>query len=260
MNETPIQTPQAEEVKPMSLSDKLVGVFASPSELYDNVRQTPPTNSNWLIPTLILIVVGVVMAYLMTSNPTLSDQMKRMASEQMEKGLTKQLASGKITQEQANQARDQMSGMGATGALIFTYVSAILGPFFALFLGGLVFWLLGKGVMKATSPYMKVVEVVGLTFFIATLESVVTTILCIGMNSIFASPSLALLISDFSIENKMHLLAASMNVFTFWTLAVTSIGLARLFQKDVPKVLVLVFALWILWTLFKVFGLTALRG
>jgi hypothetical protein len=260
MNETPIQTPQAEEVKPMSLSDKLVGVFASPSELYDNVRQTPPTSSNWLIPTLILIVVGVVMAYLMTSNPTLSDQMKRMASEQMEKGLTKQLASGKITQEQANQARDQMSGMGATGALIFTYVSAILGPFFALFLGGLVFWLLGKGVMKATSPYMKVVEVVGLTFFIATLESVVTTILCIGMNSIFASPSLALLISDFSIENKMHLLAASMNVFTFWTLAVTSIGLARLFQKDVPKVLVLVFALWILWTLFKVFGLTALRG
>ena len=260
MNETPIQTPQAEEVKPMSLSDKLVGVFASPSELYDNVRQTPPTSSNWLIPTLILIVVGVVMAYLMTSNPTLSDQMKRMASEQMEKGLTKQLASGKITQEQANQARDQMSGMGATGALIFTYVSAILGPFFALFLGALVFWLLGKGVMKATSPYMKVVEVVGLTFFIATLESVVTTILCIGMNSIFASPSLALLISDFSIENKMHLLAASMNVFTFWTLAVTSIGLARLFQKDVPKVLVLVFALWILWTLFKVFGLTALRG
>ena len=260
MNETPIQTPQAEEVKPMSLSDKLVGVFASPSELYDNVRQTPPTSSNWLIPTLILIVVGVIMAYLITSNPTLSDQMKRMASEQMEKGLTKQLAAGKITQEQANQARDQMSGMGATGALIFTYVSAILGPFFALFLGALVFWLLGKGVMKATSPYMKVVEVVGLTFFIATLESVVTTILCIGMNSIFASPSLALLISDFSIENKMHLLAAAMNVFTFWTLAVTSIGLARLFQKDFPKVLVLVFALWILWTLFKVFGLTALRG
>jgi hypothetical protein len=50
------------------------------------------------------------------------------------------------------------------------------------------------------------------------------------------------------------------NVFTFWTLGVTSIGLSRLFQKDLPKVLVLVFALWILWTLFKVFGLTALRG
>jgi hypothetical protein len=259
MNETPVQTPQAEEVKPMSFSDKLVGVFASPSELYDNVRQTPPTSSNWVIPTLILVVVGVIMAYLITSNPTLSDQMKRMASEQMERGLQKQLAAGKMTQEQANQARDQMSGMGATGTLIFTYASAVLGPFFALFLGGLVFWLLGKGVMKATSPYMKVVEVVGLTFFIGTLESVVTTILAIGMNSIFASPSLALLISDFSIENKMHLLAASINVFTFWTLTVTGIGLARLFQKDVPKVLVLVFALWVLWTLFKVFGLTALR-
>ena len=260
MNETPIQAPPAEQAKPMSFTDKLVGVLSSPSELYDNVRETPPTSSNWVIPTLILLVVGLIMAYLITSNPTLSDQMKRMTSEQMEKGLQKQLAAGKMTQEQANQARDRMSGMGATGALIFSYVSAAVGPFFALFLGSLVFWLLGKGVMKATSPYMKVVEVVGLTFFIATIESVVTTILAIGMNSMFASPSLALFITDFNIENKMHLLAGSMNVFTFWTLGVTSIGLSRLFQKDLPKVLVLVFALWILWTLFKVFGLTALRG
>jgi hypothetical protein len=259
MNETPLQAPPAEEVKPMSLSDKFVGVFASPSEVYDKVRQTPPTSSNWLIPTLVLVVVGVIMAYLVVSNPTLSDQMKRMASEQMEKGLAKQLAAGKITQEQANQARDQMSGMGETGTLIFKYVAAVAGPFFSLFLASLVYWLLGKGVMKATAPYMKVVEVVGLTFFIVAIESVVTTILSIGMNSIFASPSLALLISDFSIENKMHLLAASMNVFTFWTLTVTSIGLARLFQKDLPKVLVLVFALWIVWVLFSVFGLTALR-
>jgi hypothetical protein len=143
--------------------------------------------------------------------------------------------------------------------MIFKYVAAVVGPFLSLFFGGLVYWLLGKWVMKATAPYMKVVEVVGLTFFIVTIESVVTTILSIGMNSIFASPSLGLLISDFSIENKMHLLASSMNVFTFWTLTVTSIGLARLFQKDLPKVLVLVFALWILWILFTIFGLGALR-
>jgi hypothetical protein len=258
MNESPLQAPQAEEVKPMSLSDKLVGVFASPSELFDNVRQTPPTNSNWLIPTLILVVVGVIMAYLVLSNPTLSDQMKRIASEQMEKGMAKRIAEGKMTQEQANQARD-MAGLGETSTMIIKYVSAVAGPFFSLFLASLFYWLLGKGVMKATAPYMKVVEVVGLTFFIVTIETVVTTILSIGMNSIFASPSLALLISDFSIENKMHLLASSMNVFTFWTLTVTSIGLARLFEKDLPKVLVLVFALWIIWVLFSVFGLTALR-
>jgi hypothetical protein len=209
---------------------------------------------------LTLIVVGTIMAFLFASNPTLSDQLKRLTSEQMEKGLQKQLAAGKMTQEQANQARDQMSGMGATGAMIIIYATAILGPVLSLFVGGLVFWLLGKGVMKTSSPYMKVVEVVGLTFFISTLESIVTVILTIGMSSMFASPSLALFISDFSVDNKMHALAASVNVFTFWTLGVTSIGLSRLFQKDLSKVLVLVFALWILWTLFKVFGLGALRG
>jgi hypothetical protein len=46
---------------------------------------------------------------------------------------------------------------------------------------------------------------------------------------------------------------SKMNVFTFWVLAVTSIGLSKLFRRDLPKVLVLVVVLWILWTVITVF-------
>jgi hypothetical protein len=137
---------------------------------------------------------------------------------------------------------------------------AVVGPFITLFLVSLVYWLLGKGVMKAVVPYWKVAEVVGLAFFITVLDTVVTTILMFGLDQIFAVPSLSLLIPDFSIENKFHLLAASMNIFTFWNLGVIGIGLSRIFQRDFPKVLVLVVALWLLWTLTMVFGMTALRG
>jgi len=258
MNETP--APPTEQVKPMSFTDKLVGIFSSPGELFDNVRQTPPTNSNWVIPTLVLIVVGLVMAYVLTTNPTLSDQMSRIASEQMEKSFQKQIAAGKMTQEQANQARDQVAGFGTKGPIIFSYVSAVIGPFVLVFLPALIYWLLGKWVMKAAAPFMKVAEVVGLTLFIVALETLVTVILQIGLNSLFASPSLAIFISNFSVDNTMHSLASKINVFTFWELVVVSIGLARLFMKDMPKVLVLVFALWILWTLLTVFGGAALRG
>jgi len=258
MNETP--APPTEAVTPMSFTDKLVGVFSSPGELYDNVRQTPPTGSNWVIPTLILIVVGLVMAYVLTTNPTLSDQMTRMASEQMEKSLQKQIASGKLTQEQANQARDNMQAYGTKGPIIFSYATALIGPFFLVFIPGLIYWLLGKWVMKVSVPFMKVAEVVGLTLLIVSLESIVTLILQIGMNSLFASPSLAIFISNFSVDNTMHALAAKANIFTIWELVVVSIGLARLFMKDMPKVLVLVFALWVLWTVVTVFGGAALRG
>ncbi|HTO94018.1 MAG TPA: YIP1 family protein [Bacteroidota bacterium] len=258
MNETP--APPTEPVKQMSFTDKLAGIFSSPGDVYENVRQTPPTSSNWFLPVVILVVIGLIMAYVLTTNPTLADQMKRIASEQMEKGLQKQIAAGKMTQEQANQARDQMESFGSKGPLIFSYVSAVVGPFLLVFIPGLVYWLLGKWVMKVSVPFMKVAEVVGLTLFIASLESIITLILQIGMNSVFASPSLAIFISNFSLDNTMHALASKINIFTIWTLIVTSIGLARLFMKDMPKVLVLVFALWILWTVITVFGGAALRG
>ena len=72
------------------------------------------------------------------------------------------------------------------------------------------------------------------------------------MDSITATPSLGAFVSDFDHSNKLHSALAKMNIFTFWDLSVVSIGLSRLFQRDLPKVLVIVFALWIVWTVFSV--------
>jgi len=248
------------QAEPMSFTDKLVNIFASPGELYENVRLTPVTHGNWLIPTLILVVVGALLGYAVMTNPSLSDQFKRMASQEMEKAFEKQVQQGKMTAEQVEQAREQAAQFGSIGVIMTRIGGAVVGPFITLFLVSLVYWLLGKGVMKAVVPYWKVAEVVGLAFFITVLDTVVTTILMFGLDQIFAVPSLSLLIPDFSIENKFHLLAASMNIFTFWNLGVIGIGLSRIFQRDFPKVLVLVVALWLLWTLTMVFGMTALRG
>jgi hypothetical protein len=93
---------------------------------------------------------------------------------------------------------------------------------------------------------MKVVEVYGLTFYIGALGVLVTAALRYGLQSFHASPSLALFVLPFDIHNKLHIALAMLNVFTIWGLIVTSIGLAKLFQRDFPKVLVLIFAVWIL--------------
>jgi hypothetical protein len=69
----------------------------------------------------------------------------------------------------------------------------------------------------------------------------------VAMDSIYASPSLAVFVSNFSMENKLHLALAKVNVFTIWTLVVVSIGLAKIFQRDYPKVLTLILAIWVLW-------------
>jgi len=245
MNEQP--TP-AEQVKPMSFMEKLTNVFAAPGELYENVRLTPRTNSNWFVPWVIFAIVALIMGQLLLSNPSLTDQLGAVIKKQIDK----QVQEGKVPPERAEQAYEQFAKPGSLMFTITQVAGAVLGSLIVLFGLGLIYWLLGKTVMKASAPYMKVVEVVGLTFFIGVLEQIVTTVLMFVFDSIFASPSLALFVSQFDLENKFHLALSKFNVFSFWSMAVVSIGLSKLFQRDFAKVFVLVLVLWVLWSVFSI--------
>jgi hypothetical protein len=235
------QTVTPEPVKSMSFTDKIAGVFASPGELYENVRLTPRTASNWVIPTLILIVLSIAATFLVMNDPVLMDQMMAPQRE----ALAKAVQEGRITQDVADR-QAQMMGSGSPIFLIGLLVGTPISLFVMLFLFSFVFWLIGKLVMKSTAPFMKVVEVYGLTFYISALGLLVTAALRYGLQSFHASPSLALFVLPFDVHNKLHIALAMLNVFTIWGLVVTSIGLAKLFQRDFPKVLVLIFAVWIL--------------
>jgi hypothetical protein len=238
-----------EQVKPMPLMERLTNVFAAPGELYENVRLTPKTASNWLVPWIIFAVVAVIMGQVMMSNPSLTDQLGAVIRQKLEK----QVQEGKMPSEQADRAFE----FTRPGSMMFTITriaGSVVGPLIALFVLGLIYWVLGKSVMKAPSPYMKVVEVVGLTFLIGALEQIVTTLLMFLFDSIFASPSLALVVSNFNLENKLHVILSKINIFTFWSMAVLSIGLSKLFQRDFPKVLVLVLVLWIIWVVVSIFA------
>lgn len=255
MQDTSAPPPSGEQaVPPMSFTEKMTNIFASPGELYENVRDTGATASNWIVPLIIFIIIAFVTSWITMHNPSLASQLKDQISQQTEKSLQEAIQSGKMTPEQAEQSRQQMEQFtdpSSPWMMITTAGSLIIVIPIGLFLVCLVYWLLGKTVMKSASPYMKVVEVVGLTFFIGCLEAIVTVIMAIGFDKLHAGPNLALaVLGDFSLENKFHLLLSKVNVFTIWSLVVTSIGLSKIFSKDLNKVLVLVFALWILWVVF----------
>jgi uncharacterized membrane protein YphA (DoxX/SURF4 family) len=258
---TPMRTPMenqqpttTEHIKPMPLFERVANVFAAPGELFENVRLTAPTASNWIIPLILMIIVAVAMSQLVISNPSLRDQMGALIKKSMEESVQ----SGRMTQEQADQAYEQFASPSSTMAMVIRLVATIAGIPIVLFVVALAYWLLGKWGMKATAPYMKVVEIIGLTFLIGALESLITTIMMFLMDSLYASPSLGLaVLKDFDIQNKLHVALAKVNVFTLWSLAVTSVGLSKLFQRDFAKVAVLVFALWIVWCVVSI--LTGIR-
>jgi hypothetical protein len=241
------QAPPATAAAPMSFGEKVVNIFTAPGELFENVRLTGKTTSNWLLPMLLFIVVSVLLNQLIFTNPSLVEQMSTL----MHKSIDEAVAKGSMTATQAEQA-EQFMKPDSMMFRIQSIVGILLISPIALFLLSLVYWLLGKWGMSASAPYMKVVEVTGLTFLISILESIVTTLLQYGMDSLFAGPHLALFVANYDLQNKLHMALTKVNLFTIWDLTVVSIGLSKLFQRHLPKVLVLVFALWIIWSVFTV--------
>ncbi len=250
------QLTTSEPVQPMSFAEKLTNIFASPGELFENVRLTGKASSNWLVPWILFVVVAIIMGQLIVHNASLADQLGAV----IKKGFDKSVQEGKMPQESADQVYEKFAKPGSTWFTLFQIGGATFGSFAMLFVLSLLYWLIGKSAMKGSAPYMKVVEVVGLTFFIVALEQVVTTMLMFIMDSITATPSLGIFVKNFDMENKLHVALSKINVFTFWNLSVASVGLSKLFQRDLPKVLVLVFALWILWSLVSIFTGVRMTG
>jgi len=238
-----------QEDKRLSLPDRAVHLISAPAITFADVAETPPTRGNWLVPLIVFTLVSVISTQLLLSNPSLSEQFKAVVLEQ----LATAVESGTFTKEEAELQYERFG----PGSLLFTIVSLgglIITPCVTLFALGLLYWLIGRSAMTASAPYMKVIEIVGLTYLVRTLESIAATILMLVTESIYATPSLALLVlAEFDMDNLLHLALSRMNVFTFWILYLTSMGLSHLYQRDFPKVLVLILSLWILWSLGTLF-------
>jgi hypothetical protein len=236
----------------MSLGGRLFNVFATPGDVFQELKTTPVSTANWLVPALMLIVVSWLAAWLIFSQ----DSIKHQLSEITDQAIQKQIERTHISEQQAEQAR----AMGEKWAGISSKIGAVLAPvvggFVTPFFWGLIVWLVGAKGLKGNFPYMKAVEVVGLANMIGVLEVIVKTLLVVGLGNLYAAPSLVLLVREFDPQNFVHSLLAAVNVMAFWLLAVRAIGLARLSGVSFGKAALWVFGIWVAYTGFFV-GLAA---
>jgi len=223
---------------------RLANVFVAPGEVFDEVKSSPPTPANWLIPALILILVSWIGLWPILSQDTIQHQM----SEITEKAIEKQIQKAHASKEQADQMREVGEKYGAIGTKVTMVVAPVFIGFATPFWAGLLLWLVGAKVLKGNFSYLKAVEVAGLANMILVLETIVRILLILATGNLFASPSLTLLIKDFDPQNTAHSLLGLTNVIILWLLVVRSIGLARLSGVSLTKALVWVFGIWALFT------------
>ncbi len=71
----------------MSLAARLFNVFATPGDVFHEVKDARPSTMNWLLPALILIVVSWAASWVIFSQPSINHQL----SEMTEKAIQKQV-------------------------------------------------------------------------------------------------------------------------------------------------------------------------
>ncbi|MCX6921838.1 MAG: YIP1 family protein [Verrucomicrobia bacterium] len=238
----PEPQPEAPQPPTMSLGGRLFNVFATPGEVFQEVKSTSVSATNWLVPALILLAVSWVATWLIFSQESINHQV----SEITDQAIQKQAEKTHMSEQQVEQA-ERVAGIAKKiGAFVVPVFIAFVTPFG----WGLILWLVGVKALKGNFAYMKAVEVVGLASMVSILGSIVTTLLVVGMGSLFASPSLVLLLKEFNPQNPLHSVLGLVNVMTFWLLAVRAIGLARLSNASFIKAFVWVFGIWAAYTGF----------
>jgi hypothetical protein len=236
----PFAPSQGAEVS--SFGTRAMNVFMSPGELYDEVNAAPVRNTSWAIPFVLLIAVSLLIVFAMGSNPSLREQVLAPQREEMQN----KVASGEMTQEQADQAREVMESpalfiaMGSGGVILVICAMMFISP--------LVIMLVMKGMLKYGGSYKKVLEVYGLAALIAVVGALVTAVMMTSMDSMLAKPGLSLLVMDgYDRESFVHNFLASVNVFSVWQMAVLGIGIGKIAGAPSSRGMTVSFGLWVVW-------------
>lgn len=198
-NLPPVLDPQTPRPT-VSLGARLFNVFATPGEVFEQLKGARVSTANWLAPALILIVVSWVGAWLVFSQDSIQQQLKEITDQAVEKQIAKQ----HLSDQQAEQARAVAAKFGSVGSRIGAYAAPVFLGLAVPFWWGLILWLVGTKALKADFSYMKGVEVAGLAGMISVLEAIVRALLILIMGNLFASPSLALLVKQFDPQNHVH--------------------------------------------------------
>ena len=256
--------PEAEESKEstpeeteLSHSDKLTGVFTEPSKMFEKTALFPPRSKDWLIPVLVMIVVAIIANIVMMSNPVLKSSAVDKQMKIMEKNYDDAVAKGQMTREQADEQidriRESMEGGVNTGMIVLQAVSTIIILFIAFFIVSLVYLIVGKFILKGEGSYASAMVANGLPYYISVLSILVTTILSMLMDRMVVGLNVASLM-DMEKTNFTGWLLGKVDPLMIWSLAVTGIGIAKMFKsRAVAKSLIVAYVIWLVWGLITFF-------
>lgn len=236
-----MDSPEAAAQPPMSLGSRLLNVFAAPGELFSAVAQMRFSAANWLVPSALLSIVGIIATLVIFAQPALLQQI----DETREKGMQAAVEKGKMSAEQVDQARQLFDQHGATIMRVAGSVWWLFAGFVIPLFWGSMAWLIGRWVFRSPFRYLRAMEVAGLSSMITMLGMVIGMFLAVGTGRLMGGPHLGFFLDEFDPTNRLHIAMIAVNAFAVWQMAILALGISRLIGRPFAPVAVVVYGVWI---------------
>lgn len=208
-----------------NLGAKLLNVLVSPSLVFDEISTRAPQLANWLVPTVLVCLTGVL-ALGATTNP-----------DQTTAAIHNLVAAGAVTRV----AAAELTAHWRLISSLAVCLSSLLGVLWAAF----VIWLIGRVFLRSPIEYRRALEVAGLSSSILVLGTITTWLLALATGDALARPSLSLVMFRFDPFTRGGEVCASLNFFYLWNAAALAIGLARLSNVRTREAGFWVFGYWV---------------
>ncbi|HEX5736547.1 MAG TPA: Yip1 family protein [Blastocatellia bacterium] len=238
---------QVEEPARLGPFERLVGVLFSPGETFNDINRKP----TWLVPMLIGVVTAIVFAIFLNWKLDAGwDKMMRDAMSQQGQGTPP--------------TAEQLAGAKVVGKAFFVAWFGVVTVLSYLIVAGA--FALGMMLLGAQTTFKKILSVVAWSFSSVGIVSLIVTVASLmlrdseslaqlnpqNLDSLTATNLGALLPDDTGKFIKS--LANSLDIFSFWLIALMSVGLVAIGGKRSIKVgstATLVIGLWVFYIVVK---------
>ncbi len=212
----------------------IINIFFAPTKVFQDLKEKPV----WLVPLVIILVVGVLIAVLTVVST------RDIAATQQEEALR---ARG-MTEEQMAQARTFMKGPGPA---IFGGIGALIVMTGILLLFSLIVNVLIPP-LGGTGNFKKVFCVITHAGLVRVPGDIIRFILMLVTKSIYATTSLAAFAPGLAKTGALYRLLSQLDIFVLWEMILIAMGISITNDLKKNNAYYLVFGIWLFTVLLSV--------
>jgi len=221
----------------MSEISRIFNIFFEPRKVFENLKIKP----RWLVPFIILSVIGII-SFHYTYPYIVKQQITRIEENERIPDAQKEVIIERMGEREHPPAWQLV--FAPVGTLVYFLVVAV-----AIFF-------MGNVLLGGDSSFGRMLSVYAYSSLVAIPAAIIKIPLVFMRETIEIQTSLALLLPPDMKESFVYRIFANFDIFTIWTLILTSLGFAVMYNFSRKKSATAVVILWLLW----VFVSSALAG